>query len=66
MQHKPILPVTAGGVQPYARAGGQPPGPALTAMLAGRTLYGFNPQDIVRNAQTARPQLTLLDLLRRQ
>lgn len=39
--------------QPYSRAGGQAPGPALTAMLAGRTLFGFNPQDTQRRAQLA-------------
>jgi hypothetical protein len=56
--------------QPYSRAGGQAPGPALSAMLAGRTLFGMNPMDAQRGAQrTARPgaqhwQSLLASLLR--
>jgi hypothetical protein len=36
--------------QPY-RKGPREPGPALTAMLKGRTSSGFNPKDIERNVQ---------------
>lgn len=67
MQHfKPISLIHPGGYQPYSRAGGQAPGPALSAMLAGRSLHGWNPQDIARGAQMAgRRRPTLLDLLLR-
>jgi hypothetical protein len=37
--------------QPY-RAGAREPGPALTAMLRGRTAQGHNPIDLVRRTQT--------------
>lgn len=52
---KPIPLFNPGGYQPYSTAGGQAPGPALSAMLAGRTLYGQNPMDAVRgSSKTAR------------
>lgn len=47
----PIPLVQPGGVQPYTQAGGREPGPALLAMLAGRTAGGFNPQDVRRQSQ---------------
>jgi hypothetical protein len=50
-RQRPISPFAMS--QPYSRAGGQAPGPALSAMLAGRTLYGMNPMDAQRAAQTA-------------
>lgn len=65
VQYKPIPIIHPGGYQPYARAGGQAPGPALVAMLAGRTAGGQNPMDAVRGAQVARRRPTLLDLLLR-
>lgn len=37
--------------QPYRAEGGRAPGPALTAMLNGRSLYGQNPMDMMRQAQ---------------
>jgi hypothetical protein len=49
--YKPIPLIQPSGIQPYAQAGGQLPGPALQAMLAGRTLFGSNPMDAVRAAQ---------------
>jgi hypothetical protein len=36
--------------QPYRR-GPRVPGPALTAMMKGRTASGFNPKDLERNVQ---------------
>lgn len=58
----PIPLIQPSGVQPYAPAGGQMPGPALMAMLAGRTLFGFNPADTKRAAQkTAQRPRSLLD-----
>jgi hypothetical protein len=49
---QPIPLIQPSGVQPYQQAGGQMPGPALTAMQAGRTLFGVNPQDVVRQSQS--------------
>lgn len=49
---KPIPLISPSGVQPYTQAGGRPPGPALDAMLAGRTLFGINPMDAVRGSQS--------------
>jgi hypothetical protein len=63
----PIPLVHPGGIQPYAQAGGREPGPALTAMLAGRTAGGINPMDVQRRSQSMakrRPR-TLLDTLGR-
>jgi hypothetical protein len=63
----PIPLVQPGGVQPYTQAGGREPGPALMAMLAGRTAGGFNPMDAQRSSQAMakrRPR-TLLDTLQR-
>jgi hypothetical protein len=51
MQFKQIPLIQPSGVQPYTPHGGRPQGPALQAMLGGRTLFGFNPQDIQRRAQ---------------
>jgi hypothetical protein len=63
-RQQPISPFA--GQQPYSLAGGQAPGPALTAMLAGRTLFGQNPMDVRRNAQTAGQQpMSLLQMLLR-
>jgi hypothetical protein len=39
--------------QPYRR-GARVPGPALTAMLKGRTAASYNPQDAVRDWQSMR------------
>ncbi len=50
-RQKPIPMVQAGGMQPYHGSTPQMPGMALTAMLAGRTSQGYNPQDIVRQTQ---------------
>lgn len=36
--------------QPY-RKGARQPGPALTAMMRGRTSGGYNPMDAARNVQ---------------
>lgn len=66
-RYKPIPLVQAGGHQPYALAGGQMPGAALSAMLGGSTLYGANPMDAQRLAQKGakkRP-VSLLDMLAR-
>lgn len=49
---QPIPLIQPSGVQPYTVAGGQAPGPALDAMMRGRTLYGVNPQDVVRQSQS--------------
>lgn len=66
MKHfQPIPIINPGGYQPFSKAGGQMPGPALVAMLAGRTAGGYNPMDAVRAAQMARRQPSLLDLLLR-
>lgn len=64
-RQQPIGPFAA--QQPYSLAGGQQPGPALTAMLGGRTLFGVNPMDVQRNAQTAGRQrpVSLLEMLLR-
>lgn len=54
--------------QPYSQAGGQMPGPALSAMLGGRTLGGYNPIDAQRQMQKAtrgQQQPSLLDMLLR-
>jgi len=51
-RYQPIPLISPSGIQPYAPAGGQLPGPALTAMTAGRTLFGFNPQDAKRASQS--------------
>lgn len=64
----PSNPHSAGGYQPYARAGGQLPGPALLAMLRGAPAHMSNPMDLQRQtqAQAARPgarPLSLLDIL---
>lgn len=61
--------IQAGGVQPYAPAGGREPGPALQAMTGGRTLFGLNPMDAQRQSvamarRRPRPS-TLLDSLAR-
>jgi hypothetical protein len=48
---QPIPLIQPSGVQPYHQAGGQLPGPALTAMLGGRTLFGANPMDAKRASQ---------------
>lgn len=37
--------------QPFRQALGRPANPALSAMLQGRTFYGYNPQDMVRANQ---------------
>jgi hypothetical protein len=37
--------------QPHRRALGRPVSPVLSAMLAGRTFSGYNPQDMVREHQ---------------
>lgn len=60
----------AGGYQPYAKTGGQMPGPALLAMLRGAPAHMANPMALQRYtaAQAARPgarPLSLLDLLLR-
>jgi hypothetical protein len=53
LKRYPQIPlIQAGGHQPYAKAGGQMPGPALLAMLGGRTLGGYNPQDVTRSLQS--------------
>lgn len=71
MQFKPIPLVQAGGIQPYHGSTPQIPGPALLAMLAGRTAGGYNPMDARRAVQKqARPRArgqgsSLLDSLMR-
>jgi len=67
VQFKPIPLVQPSGIQPYTPHGGRPPGPALNAMLAGRTLFGYNPMDVQRAAQVAagKPRVSLLDMLLR-
>jgi phage tail tape-measure protein len=40
--------------QPYRKGQARMPGPALTAMLRGRTAGGFNPADITRGAFLAK------------
>lgn len=67
MQFKPLPLVQPGGIQPYTQAGGRAPGPALSAMLAGTTLFGQNPMDFQRAAQkgAAKRPPSLLDLLTR-
>jgi hypothetical protein len=63
----PIPLVQPGGIQPYHGSTPSQPGPALTAMLAGRTAGGMNPADITRRSQAMakrRPR-TLLDTLGR-
>jgi hypothetical protein len=37
--------------QPYRQGATRAPGSVLQAILAGRSLYGFNPQDQVREQQ---------------
>lgn len=64
---EPLPLVQPGGIQPYTQAGGRAPGPALSAMLAGTTLFGQNPMDFQRAAQkgaSKRPP-SLLDILNR-
>lgn len=62
----PIPLIQPSGIQPYAQAGGQLPGPALAAMLRGTSLFGMNPQDFVRAAQkTSKRPPSLLDALQR-
>lgn len=70
-RHQPIPLVQPSGIQPYHAAGGQMPGPALQAMLGGRTLFGMNPQDAMRGMQVASRQrgpqeLSLLESLLRR
>lgn len=67
MKRYPSVPLLQpGGHQPYDASSAQTPGPALTAMLAGRTASGQNPQDAWRRMQaTAGRRRTLLDLLMR-
>lgn len=63
---QPIPLISPSGIQPYAQAGGQLPGPALAAMLRGTSLFGFNPADFQRAAQkTAKRPPSLFDVLRR-
>ena len=64
-RQRPIPLIQPSGIQPYAQAGGQLPGPALNAMLAGRTLYGVNPQDPQRQSQAMARRRTLVDALAR-
>lgn len=65
IRQQPISPFSL--QQPYSPAGGQMPGPALSAMLGGRTLGGYNPIDAQRQMQksTRGPQPSLLDMLLR-
>jgi hypothetical protein len=65
-RHQPIPILQPGGYQPYAPAGGQMPGPALLAMLGGRTLGGINPQDAWRQMQATSNEPTLLSSLRQR
>jgi hypothetical protein len=58
---RPIPIIQPGGIQPYHQAGGQMPGPALTAMTNGTTLFGVNPADVTRQSQTMAKRRTLLD-----
>lgn len=51
-RYQPIPLIQPSGVQPYAPAGGQLPGPALSAMKAGTTLFGSNPMDVKRASQS--------------
>lgn len=37
--------------QPYRQGGTRPQGPALAAMLGGRTLFGQNPMDAQREIE---------------
>lgn len=63
-RQQPIPLISPSGIQPYAQTGGQMPGPALSAMQAGTSLFGFNPMDFQRAAQkTARRPPSLLDTL---
>lgn len=50
-KQKPIPLVQMGGMQPYHGMTPSAPGPALLAMLAGRTASGWNPADITRAVQ---------------
>lgn len=63
MQYKPIPIVQSGGIQPYHGSTPQIPGPALAAMLAGRTASGYNPADITRATQKKSGQQQLSGLL---
>lgn len=67
VQFRPIPLVQPSGIQPYHGSTPQIPGPALMAMLAGRTASGFNPADLTRATQKAahRRPVTLLGMLAR-
>lgn len=64
---QPIPLVHAGGFQPYHGSTPQVPGPALQAMMAGRTASGWNPMDVTRATQKAarRRPASLLETLTR-
>lgn len=47
----PLPLIQFGGFQPYQGQQGREQGPALLAMLAGRTAGGWNPMDVTRNLQ---------------
>jgi hypothetical protein len=62
----PIPLVQPGGIQPFHGSTPSEPGPALLAMLKGRTAGGIHPLDAQRTSQAMakrRPR-TLLDTLR--
>lgn len=59
----PIPLIHPGGIQPFAKEGGQEQGAALLAMLRGATFSGMNPQDPWRAMQASANGPTVLSLL---